>query len=252
MQDFLHTLSDSNAYLIDGAMGSELYVRGFFINKCYDELNIKSPDVVLAIHKEYVRAGAEILETNTYGANRLKLSEFGLEDSLREVNVRAAEIAKEAAGDSCWVAGAMGPLGIRIEPYGPTSLDEAQEIFREQADALTAGGVDLFLLETFSNLAEIEQAILAIREASSLPVIAQMTINQDGRTAFGDSPAHIARSLEKMGADVIGLNCSVGPAIMLDAIEEMAGATNRRLSCLPNAGLPREVHGRKIYMASPD
>lgn len=252
MQDFLQSLSDSNVYLIDGAMGSMLYVRGFFINKCYDELNLKEPDAVLEIHREYVRAGAEILETNTYGANRIKLREFGLEESLEEINVRAVELAREAGGDSCWIAGSIGPLGIRIEPYGPTSLDEAEEVFREQASALTKGGVDLFLLETFSNLSEIEQAVRAIRNVSSLPVIAQMTIGQDRRTTYGHSPALIARSLEKMGADVIGLNCSVGPDIMLDAIEEMAAVTSRRLSCLPNAGLPREVHGRKIYMASPE
>ena len=252
MQDFLQTLSDSNAYLIDGAMGSMLYTRGFFINKCYEELTLLEPQAVLDIHREYVKAGAEIIETNTYGANRTKLGEFGLEDSLREINRRAASLARDAAGDSCWVAGSMGPLGIRIEPYGPTSVEEAEELFREQAAALTEGGVDLFLLETFSNLSEIEQAIRAIRNVSSLPVIAQMTINQDRRTLFGHSPTQIGRALEKMGADVIGLNCTVGPDVMLDAIEELSAATSRRLSCLPNAGLPREVHGRKIYMASPD
>lgn len=252
MQDFLQTLSDSNAYLIDGAMGSMLYSRGFFINKCYEELTIREPQAVLEIHQEYVKAGAEILETNTYGANRVKLREFGLEDSVHEINRRAASLAKEAAGDSCWVAGSIGPLGIRIEPYGPTSLAEAEEFFREQAAALKEGGVDVFLLETFSNLSEIEQAIRAIRNVSSLPVIAQMAINQDRRTLFGHSPTQIGHALEKMGADVIGLNCSVGPDVMLDAIDELSKATNRRISCLPNAGLPREVHGRKIYMASPE
>ncbi|MBW3670136.1 MAG: bifunctional homocysteine S-methyltransferase/methylenetetrahydrofolate reductase [Acidobacteria bacterium] len=252
MQDFLQTLSDSNAYLIDGAMGSMLYSRGFFINKCYEELTIREPQAVLEIHQEYVKAGAEILETNTYGANRVKLREFGLEGSVHEINSKAASLAKEAAGDSCWVAGSMGPLGIRIEPYGPTSLAEAEELFREQAAALKEGGVDVFLLETFSNLSEIEQAIRAIRNVSSLPVIAQMTINQDRRTVFGHSPTQIGHSLEKMGADVIGLNCSVGPDVMLDAIDELSKATNRRISCLPNAGLPRDVHGRKIYMASPE
>jgi methionine synthase / methylenetetrahydrofolate reductase(NADPH) len=252
MQDFLNTLSDSNVYLIDGAMGSMLYTRGFFINKCYDELNLREPQAVVEIHRAYVRAGAEILETNTYGANRVKLREFGLESSLREINQRGAELAREAGGESCWVAGAIGPLGIRIEPYGPTALEEAGEYFEEQASALIAGGVDLFVLETFSNLSEIEQAIAAIRNVSSLPVIAQMTITSEKRTLYGHRPAQIARALEKAGADVIGLNCSVGPDVMLDAIEEMAGATTRRLSCLPNAGFPREVHGRRIYMASPD
>ncbi len=252
MQDFIQAIADEHVYLFDGAMGTMLYAKGVFINKCYDELNLRSPEIVLEVHRQYVKAGAEILETNTYGANRVKLRGFGIEDELRDINLSAAKIARKAAGDSVYVAGAIGPLGIRIEPYGPTALDEAREFFREQAEALRDGGVDLLVMETFSNIAEIEQAILAVREVCTLPVIAQMTIGVDGRTTFGDSPRVIAQRLDRAGADVIGLNCSVGPDIMLDAIEEIASVTAKKISCQPNAGLPRDVNGRQMYMASPD
>jgi methionine synthase I (cobalamin-dependent)/5,10-methylenetetrahydrofolate reductase len=250
--DFIQAIADEHVYLFDGAMGTMLYSKGVFINRCYDELNLRNPEIVLEVHKQYVRAGAEILETNTYGANRPKLRSFGIEEELRDINRSAAEIARKAAGDSVYVAGALGPLGIRIEPYGPTSLDEAREYFREQATALRDGGVDLFVCETFSNVAELEQAILAVRDISSLPVVAQFTIGVDGRTAFGDTPRFVAQQLDRAGADVIGLNCSVGPDVMLDAIEEIAAVTARKISCQPNAGLPRDVNGRQMYMASPD
>src|SRR5260221_5238126 len=252
MQDFIQAIADEHVYLFDGAMGTMLYAKGVFINKCYDELNLRNPEIVLEVHKQYVRAGAEILETNTYGANRLKLRSFGIEDELRDINMKAVEIARKAAGDSVYVAGAIGPLGIRIEPYGPTSTEEAGEFFREQALALRDAGVDLFVLETFSNIAEIEQGILAIRDVCSLPIIAQMTIGTDVRTIYGDEPRAIAQRLDRAGADVIGLNCSVGPDVLLDAVEEMNNATAKKISCQPNAGLPRDVNGRQMYMASPD
>jgi homocysteine S-methyltransferase len=252
MQDFIQAIADEHVYLFDGAMGTMLYAKGVFINKCYDELNVRNPEIVLEIHRQYVRCGAEILETNTYGANRVKLRGFGIEEELRDINLRAAELARKAAGDSVYVAGAIGPLGIRIEPYGPTALEEARDFFREQAEALRDGGVDLIIAETFSNIAEIEQAISAIHEVCNLPVIAQMTIGTDGRTVYGDSPRDIAQRLERAGADVIGLNCSVGPDIMLDAIEEMAAVSAKKISCQPNAGLPRDVNGRQMYMASPE
>ena len=252
MQDFIQAIADEHVYLFDGAMGTMLYSKGIFINKCYDELNLRNPEIVLEVHRQYLRSGAEILETNTYGANRVKLQSFGLEDELRDINLRGAELARAAADDTAYVAGAIGPLGIRIEPYGSTGLDEAREYFREQAAALRDGGVDLFVLETFSNISEIEQAILAIRDVCSLPVVAQMTIGVDGRTIFGDVPKTIAQRLDRVGADVIGLNCSVGPDVMLDAIEEIASVTARKISCQPNAGLPKDVNGRQMYMASPD
>lgn len=252
MQDFVQALADGHVYLFDGAMGTMLYSRGFFINKCYDELNLREPDAVLQVHRDYVKAGAEILETNTFGANRVKLQAFGIADELNDINTRAVELARKAAGDSVYVAGAMGPLGIRIEPYGPTGLEEAREIFREQARALVEAGADLILLETFSNASEIEQAIYAAKDLCTLPIIAQMTISNDGRTIFGLAPEDIARKLDAAGADVVGLNCSVGPDVMLDAVEAMAAVTSRKISCQPNAGLPREIYGRQIYMASPE
>ena len=252
MRDFIQAIADEHVYLFDGAMGTMLYAKGVFINKCYDELNLRNPEIVLEVHKQYVRAGAEIIETNTYGANRVKLRSFGIEDELRAINERGAKLAREAAGDAVFVAGAIGPLGIRIEPYGPTALDEAREYFREQAAALRDAGVDLFVLETMSNIAEIEQGILAIRDVCSLPIVAQMTIGNDGRTIYGDMPRTIAQRLDVAGADVIGLNCSVGPDVMLDAIEEITAVTAKKISAQPNAGLPREVNGRQMYMASPD
>lgn len=252
MSDFVKTLSDSNAYLFDGAMGSMLYSRGHFVNRCYEELNLKAGDAVLEIHREYVAAGVDILETNTYGANRVKLSEFGLSEKLRDINARGVELARKAARSDCWVAGAIGPLGIRLEPYGPTSLQEAEEIFAEQVAILVEAGADLILLETFASLIEIRAAIRAVRSATSLPVISQMTLGPDLKTVYGDSVETVARGMDQEGADVIGLNCTVGPDLMLDAVERVTAVTTKKISCLPNAGLPREVHGRRIYMASPD
>ncbi|HEY0972327.1 MAG TPA: bifunctional homocysteine S-methyltransferase/methylenetetrahydrofolate reductase [Gemmatimonadales bacterium] len=252
--DLLDRLLDpAEIVLFDGAMGTMLYSRGVFINQCYDELNARSPELVRGVHEAYVRAGAEVLETNSFGANRTKLAQHGLEGRVRELNVAAARLARAAAGDDVLVAGAVGPLGVRLEPYGPTSRDEAREIFREQVEALLEGGADFVLLETFGDLIEIEQAVLAARDlAPTLPLVAQMTIGADGRTPFGATAAEVARVLDRFGADVIGLNCSVGPQAILDAIEQMAQATSRKLSAQPNAGMPREVGGRSMYMASPE
>ena len=249
LDDFL---SDDRPHIFDGAMGTMLYAHGVFINRCYDELNLKDPDLIRDVHRRYLKAGAELLETNSFGANRVKLSEYGLESQVIEINAAAARLAKEAAGDRALVAGAIGPLGIRIEPYGPTSLEDARSIFREQAQGLLEGGADFILLETFADLAEIQQALLAVRELSRVPVICQMTVTEDGSTAFGTSPEIFTARLDEWGADAIGLNCSVGPAGILAAIEKMAPIAQHRLSAQPNAGLPREISGRKMYMASPD
>ena len=241
--------------LFDGAMGTMLYSRGVFINQCYDELSVRAPDLVREVHRSYVKAGAEVLETNSFGANRLKLAQFGLAAQTRELNQRAAELAREAAdeGIDVLVAGAVGPLGVRLEPYGPTSVEEARGIFREQMEGLKAGGADLFILETFGDLHEIGQAIAAAREVdATMPVVAQMTIGVDGLTPYGASPEDVARALDRFGADVIGLNCSVGPQIILEAVEKMAPLTRRKISAQPNAGMPREVGGRSMYMASPE
>ncbi|HEX2079938.1 MAG TPA: bifunctional homocysteine S-methyltransferase/methylenetetrahydrofolate reductase [Longimicrobium sp.] len=252
MRDFRLLLADGRPHLFDGAMGTMLYARGVYINRCYDELSLTQPDLVRDIHRAYVKAGAEILETNTYGANRAKLSRHGLEDRLHDINVAAARVARDAAGERVFVAGAIGPLGVRIEPYGPTAREEARGFFREQAAALAEGGVDLFVLETFADLEEIQQAILGVRDASALPLVAQMVIREDGRTAYGSDAALIAERLTEWGADIVGLNCSVGPSAMLNAADRLLGATGRPVSMQPNAGLPREVEGRTMYMASPE
>ena len=253
-QTLLRRLLDPDAFvLFDGAIGTTLYANGVYINQCYDELNVRSPDMVRALHRGYRDAGSEVLETNSFGANRVKLAAYGLEAQVDEMNRRAAGLARDVAGDDLLVAGAVGPLGIRLEPYGPTSLDEAHELFAEQMRGLKEGGADCFIVETFSDLHEIEQAIRAARSVDpSMPVIAQMAIGEDGLTAYGAGAAQIARALDGYGADVIGLNCSVGPQTILTAIETMAAATRRKLSAQPNAGMPRRVAGRTMYMASPE
>jgi homocysteine S-methyltransferase len=246
-------LDPERVVVFDGAMGTMLYAKGVFINQCYDELNLRAPDLVRAVHAAYAKAGAEVLETNTFGANRVKLSQYGLESQVQEINRAAARVAREVAGDDHLVAGAVGPLGVRIEPYGPTSVDDAFQAFHEQMVALKEGGVDCFLLETFADLAEIAQGVRAARAVDpTSPVIAQMTIGVDGRTSYGASPEDVARTLDKLGVDVIGLNCSVGPQAILEAIEKMAAVTRRKLSAQPNAGMPRDVGGRSMYMASPE
>ncbi len=249
-------LDPARVVVFDGAMGTMLYAKGVFINQCYDELNLRAPDMIREIHRAYVKAGAEILETNSFGANRLKLQQHGLERQVREINRAAATLTREIADDAprpTLVAGAVGPLGVRIEPFGPTSLDESRSYFREQIQGLLDGGVHVFLLETFSDLHEIEQAIRAAREVSrDVPVIAQMTIGADGLTPFGATPEDVARSLDAWGADIIGLNCSVGPQAILEAIEKMAPLTTKKISAQPNAGMPRDIGGRTMYMASPE
>ncbi|MBA2336075.1 MAG: bifunctional homocysteine S-methyltransferase/methylenetetrahydrofolate reductase [Blastocatellia bacterium] len=252
MKNFRELLETDDVYVFDGAVGTRLYDKGVYINRSYDELNLISPDLVREVHEEYVRAGADIIETNSFGATRHKLQPYGLEDKLRDINIAAARLAREAAGDKAYVAGAIGPLGLRIEPFGPTSFDEAKDLFKEQAEALLEGGVDLFILETFSDLPLIEQAIRAVKEVCDLPVVAQMTIQMDGRTTFGTSPETFTVKLDELGADIIGLNCGMGPNHVLTALEKMRELTGRKLSAQPNAGLPRDVQGRQFYMGSPE
>jgi homocysteine S-methyltransferase len=252
MDNFKELIASDHIAVFDGAMGTMLYAKGVYINRSYDELNLTSPDLVRAVHEEYVRAGAEVIETNTFTATAHKLQQYGLEGRLRDINVAAARIAREAACGRCYVAGAIGPLGLRIEPYGPTSFDEAKEMFKEQAEALLEGGVDLFVLETFSDISEIREAIRAVRELSDLPLVAQMTISLDGNTSFGTTPEVFTARLDEWGADVIGLNCGVGPATVLSAVEKMRQVTTKKLSAQPNAGLPRDVQGRQFYMCSPE
>ena len=251
MQPFIEALSQ-RVLVCDGAMGTMLYSRGVFINKSFDAMNLTQPDLVENVHREYVRAGADVLETNTFGANRIKLGSFGLADKLKEINIAGVQIARRAAGDRAYVAGSIGPLGIRIEPWGKTGVDEARDYFKEQAQALIAGGIDLFILETFRDLNEIGAAIDAVRSVSDLPIVAQMTTEEDGNTQDGTPPEQFAPELEKRGATIIGVNCAVGPAPMLETIERMEAVTHLNLSAQPNAGKPRDVEGRNIYLCSPE
>src|SRR5437867_4058768 len=245
-------LNDGKVHVLDGAMGTMLYAKGFLLNVCYDELNLKQPKLVKEVHEAYVRAGAEILETNTFGANPVKLGSYGLADDTEAINKAAAELARGAAAGHASVVGAIGPLGVRIEPFGPTSREEAYAHFQRQARGLLAGGVDGFILETFSDLDEIHEALRAVRGVSDLPVIAQMTVGDDGLTHYGTAPETFAKQLTVWGADAVGVNCSVGPAGVLEAVEKLVKATDRPISAVPNAGLPKDVGDRKIYLASPE
>ena len=251
MQGFLESL-DQRVLVCDGAMGTMLYVKGIFLNRCFDELNLTQPDLVAEVHRDYVRAGADVLETNTFGANRFKLVSFGLADKTRLINVQGARLARHAARDAAWVAGSIGPLGVRIEPWGRTSVGEAEDAFREQAAALLEGGVDLFMLETFRDLNELLAAVRAVRSLSALPIVAQMTTEADGNSLDGTPPETFAPELEGAGANVIGVNCSVGPAAMLETVERIARISGARLSAQPNAGRPRDVDGRNLYLCSPE
>ena len=245
-------LDDGRVHVVDGAMGTMLYGRGVFLNVCYDELNLRQPDLVRDIHREYVRAGAELLETNTFGANPLKLATCGLAAETERINAAAAALARDAAGARAAVAGAIGPLGVRVEPFGELSLAEARAAYERQACGLLEGGVDGFILETFSDVAELGAAVQAIRGHSDLPIIAQMTVGTDGKTHYGTDPTVFGPELAAMGANVVGVNCSVGPHGVLEAVEKLARVVSVPISAQPNAGLPREVGDRKIYMASPE
>ena len=236
----------------DGAMGTVLYSKGISLSRCYDELNAAMPQLVKEVHLAYVKAGAEVLETNTFGANIFRLQKFGLGEKVRELNLAGARLAREVAGDDLYVAGAVGPLGLRLEPLGLTSREEARAAFREQIAALIEGGVDLIIIETMMDLNEAHQALLAAREVGQFPVIVQMTVQADGNTPTGALPEDFARSLDEWGADLIGVNCSVGPAAVQETLERIAAVTAKRLSAQPNAGMPRTVEGRNLYLCSPE
>src|SRR5579859_3539059 len=241
-------------------MGTVLYGRGVFINRCYDELNLSDPALILAIHEEYLQSGAEILETNTFGANRFRLARHGLASRTAEINEAGVRIARQAAehlkekqaGDA-WVAGSVGPLGVHLEPLGKTGLEEARAAFAEQIAALAAAGADMLMIETMPALNEAHEALLAAKEtAPHLPVFVMISVDDDSICLDGSSPEHAAALLTEAGADVIGCNCSTGPATVLTAIEAMRSATSLPLVAMPNAGMPRAIEGRNIYLYSPE
>jgi methionine synthase / methylenetetrahydrofolate reductase(NADPH) len=243
---------EQRVLVCDGAMGTMLYGKGIFINRSFESLNLTQPDLVRDVHQQYLRAGAEVIESNTFGANRVKLRAFGLGDKVREINLQGARIAREAVGDRGYVAGAIGPLGVRIEPWGKIGVDEAAQYFQEQAEALLEAGVDLFVLETFRDLNEIGAALAAVRSVSNGPIVAQMTTEEDGNSLDGTPAEQFAPELVARGANVVGVNCSVGPAPMLETIERIAQVSDTWLAAQPNAGKPRDIEGRNIYLCSPE
>ncbi|MBN9616224.1 MAG: bifunctional homocysteine S-methyltransferase/methylenetetrahydrofolate reductase [Acidobacteriales bacterium] len=260
----INRLFSGGTVLCDGAMGTMLYARGVFINRCYDELNLSQPDLVREVHAEYLQAGAEVIETNTFGANRYRLEHFGLQDKVREINLAGVKLARECVehirekqSSTAFVAGSIGPMGVRLEPLGKVGLDEARAAFAEQIQALAEGGpgvgADLLIVETMTSLAEAKQILLAARsEAPNLPVIVMMTVDEEGNCLDGASPETAAKKLTEWGADAVGCNCSAGPATVLSVIERMRPATSLPLAAMPNAGIPRAVEGRTLYLTSPE
>lgn len=246
---FLEFVKD-NIVLMDGAMGTEIYARGVFINTCYDNLNLTNPNLIKEIHRSYIEAGADLIETNTFGANRKKLQKHGLEKEIQAINYQGAKIAREIAGKQVYVAGSLGPLEERLEPWGVLSEQEAREIYQEQAKPLIDGRVDILSLETFSDLHLMQQAIMGIKEIFDIPLIAHMTIGEDGNSLFGTPPERLAIKMKEFGADIVGLNCSVGPKVMLEAATKMVSAIDIPVSVMANAGIPQNVAGRNIYLAS--
>jgi methionine synthase / methylenetetrahydrofolate reductase(NADPH) len=239
--------------VFDGGVGTHLYEKGIFINTCFDELNLVNPDIVAEVHRDYVNAGADIVETNTYGANRFKLAAHGLEPRVHEVNAAGARIARKVAGETVLVAGSVGPLGVQIEPLGKLSFDEAKDAFKEAIQGLLDGGVDLVIFETFSLVSELLQAVRALKEIDpAFPFVAQVTINDDGNLLSGAPLSSFVEAISPLCPDAIGLNCSVGPKTMLDALELLKPLTSIPISVQPNAGLPQNIGGRNIYMTSPE
>ena len=260
MNDRIQKKFAGRTILCDGAMGTTLYARGVFINRCYDELNLSQPDLVRSVHEDYLQAGAELIETNTFGANAFRLLRYGFQDQVFAINKAGVELARAAVqqleekqAGKAYIAGAVGPLGVHLEPLGKTGLDEARAAFAEQIRGLVAGGVDLIAIETIVALNEAEQAILAARDvAPNLPVIAMITVDEESNCLDGSSPENAAARLAAAGADAIGCNCSTGPATVLTAIERMSAVTHLPLAAMPNAGTPRAVDGRNIYLCSPE
>ena len=244
---------DRGPLLADGAMGTMLYARGVPFDQCFDGLNVDRPDLVTAIHREYIAAGAELIETNTFGANRFKLSLHGLEDRVRALNVAGAataRAAREASGRWVWIAGSIGPIGRPLAPLGTVKAGEARQAFAAQAEALAEGGVDLLIFETFSDLHELTEGVAAAKEVTGLPIIAQMTFTHEGKTLLGHTPAEIVARLEELGVAVIGANCSVGSQGVLEVMEQMVLVSRTPLSAMPNAGFPAYVNGRIMYFSA--
>jgi len=253
VKNFLTTL-DNHVLLADGGMGTQIYEHGVFINRCFDELNLSNPDLIASIHRDYVNAGAELIETNTFRSNRWALAGYGLEDKVASINSAGVTLAREAAGERAYVAGSVGPLGVPLAPIGRLSRAEAHDIFAEQIRVLDAAGVDCFIIETFLSLEELEIACRAAQSVSHKPIIASMSFRFDDiRGDFvGVTPEEAARAMTSWGVAVIGTNCVNGPEAAVHIVERMRAVTDAKISAMPNAGLPQVVEGRTIYMASPE
>jgi homocysteine S-methyltransferase len=253
MKDFRARLQDQEIIVFDGGVGTYLYEKGIYVNTCFDELNLINPDIVSEVHRDYVNAGADVIETNTFGANQFKLAPHGLEKKVYEISRRGAELAKAAAQDRALVAGSVGPLGVEIEPLSALSYDEARDAFTVQVRGLVDGGVDLIVLETFGLVKELEQAIRAVKDVSpGMPIIAQVTVNDEGTLIRGASLESFIQEVARYDLDAVGLNCTIGPRAMLEALEQLKTLTTLPISVQPNAGVPQEVGGRYIYMTSPE
>ncbi len=240
----------------DGAMGTQLHARGVSFERSFDELNLTQPRIVEEIHRAYIAAGAEVIETNTFGANRIRLARYGLEGKVSEINRKAVKLARDArevVGEPTFLAGSVGPIGQQLEPMGQITLAQAQQAFQEQIEGLLEGGADLIILETFTNLPELLAAVRAARTATAdLPIVAQMSFAEDGLTLAAEEPSQVVAALQDEGVDVIGVNCGVGPQVALNVVETMRPLTRKPLSAQPNAGLPARVEGRFFYFATPD
>lgn len=253
-EKFLDILKSQKPLLLDGALGTELYNRGVFINRCFEYANLTNSDLVTKLHEDYLSSGAQAITTNSWGANFCKLKAHNLHDKVGEINHKAAELAKSVASSgNAFVIGSIGPLGVRIEPFGPTSFAKAQSHFKEQAEGLIAGGADCINFETFSDISELQQGIVAVRELSAdIPIMALTVIRADGRSHLGTPIEWIIKQLNDWDVNVIGFNCSVGPQPMMSSLEKIKSLTEKPICLRPNAGLPKLVDGRHIYMSTPE
>jgi homocysteine S-methyltransferase len=252
MKDFLTQLIE-DGILADGALGTEIYKHGIFINRCFDELNLSNPSLIKEIHLDYIKAGSGLIETNTFTANRPALAAHGFSDKVFDINVAGAKIAKEVAGDSVFVAGSVGPISWTKKDAGTMERAEMEEIFSEQISALVAGGVDVLLLETFTHLEELHVAYSSARKICDLPIIAQVSLKYLGEGEFeGLLPEYAAIAIDHWGADVLGVNCCDGPQGVFEAVKRMVEVTSKPVSAMPNAGLPQMIQGRLLYLASPE
>jgi len=256
--DLLQVLHERNL-LGDGAMGTQLYSKGVFINRCFEQVNIENPDLIRSVHLDYLEAGAEIIETNTFGANISRLQSFALDHQVKSINEAAVKIAQEAIAEfskkndrPIWIAGSIGPLSENTLPFGRLTKEDTMAAYESQVTALHHAGVDLFILETFTHLPQLEAAVEVVRKISAKPIIALVTLRDEGQTSLGESTDQIRESFNRMDADLVGFNCSSGPSIVLDLVTQLKNHVNKSWAVYPNAGIPKNVYGRTMYMATPE